>query len=444
MMPFYKVKKFKPNELSRLVTGAGFVFACRVSGAVVAYATLVVLARWMGAAELGAYVFAYSWCIILSVVAALGYPNGAHRFISLGLVNRDYSHIRGFVRRGRQIIIASSFVIGAAAAMIILATTSLMSSNQVTPWLIACLCIPVLAWLHLNVAVAHAFSWNALAVIPKDVLRPLLVLLGVVLVRLAGGALTAIDAMLLFLAASLLVAFGQHAALTRRLTQELEDAQPVYETPTWVCTGLPLLLLGLFTAYFPELSVNMAALYLSPEDLAKFSAGIRTALILEFVLTAVDHMILPQVSRLFAQRDMIALQRIVARATQIKFWFAVVAVLGLGVFGKHILALFGETFIEAHGALMISALALLFRTAIGPVALLHLATGHQNRSILPFACAAVAIVILTILLVPRFGINGAATVMLMVTILWSVWLYILVVRHIGVEPSVLSIRYAVR
>jgi O-antigen/teichoic acid export membrane protein len=276
------------------------------------------------------------------------------------------------------------------------------------------------------------------------VLRPLLVLIAVVLVRIAGGTLTAIDAMLIFLGASLLVAFGQHAVLTRRLTQELEDAQPVYETPTWVCTGLPLLLITLFTAYFPELSVNMAGLYLSPEDLAKFSAGIRTALVLEFVLAAVDHKILPQVTRLFAQGDMIALQRIVARATQIKFWFAVMAVLGLGVFGKHILALFGETFIEAHGALMIFALALLFRAAIGPVALLHLATGHQNQSILPFACAAVAIVILTILLVPRFGISGAATVMLMVTILWSVWLYILVVRHIGVEPSILAIRCAVQ
>jgi O-antigen/teichoic acid export membrane protein len=134
----------------------------------------------------------------------------------------------------------------------------------------------------------------------------------------------------------------------------------------------------------------------------------------------------------------------VARSTQLKFWSALVAVLVLAVMGEHILALFGEEFVGGYGPLMIFALALLLRAAVGPATLLLHITGHQDRCIIVYACALVASLVLNFLLVPRFGMNGAAMAMLLVTGFWTVWLRIVVMRLISVQPSIFSFRAALR
>jgi len=431
-----KLKHIARLEMFKLVAGAGFIFACRVSGALLAYVTLVILARWMGATELGIFVFASSWCMVLSTVACLGYPGAAYRFIGLGLVARDFGRIRGFVRRGRQIVMGSSLIMAGAGAAALVSIDGLISADHVRPLLIALLCVPIFSWVRLDVTVAHAFSWFVLYTVPNWVLRPLLLLVAIGAVRLAGGALSAVNVMLLFTAATLLVAIGEHAIVARGLNRELRGAQPVYETRTWVRTGMPLLIVMLLTSYFPELSVILAGVYLPPEDIAKFNACIRTASVIAFGLEAVDNRALPRISYLFAQGDIMNLQRIVAHATQLKFWSALMAVLVLALMGEHILALFGEEFVGGYGSLMIVALALLLRAAIGPVGSLLYITGHQDSFIIVYTCALVASVVLNFLLVPRFGINGAAMAMLLVTGFWTVWLRILVMRLIGIQPSI--------
>ena len=439
-----KLKHIGQLEVVKLLAGAGFLFACRVSGALLVYVTLIILARWTGATELGIFVFASSWCIALSTVACLGYPCAAYRFVGLGLAVGDFGRIRGFVRRGRQIVIGSSLIMAGAGAAATLSIDGLVSSDHVKPLLIAFLCVPIFAWVRLDIAVAHAFSWFALSTVPNSVLRPLLLLVAIGALRLAGGALSAVNVMLLFTAVTLSVAIGEHGILARGLNRELGHGEPVYETRTWVRTSMPLLIILLFTSYFPELSVILAGAYLPPEDIAKFNAGIRTAFLIAFGIDAVDNTIMPQISRLFAQGDIMNLQRIVARSTQLKFWSALVAVLTFAVMGEHILALFGKEFVGGYGSLMIVALALLLRAAVGPVALLLEITGHQDSCIIVYACALVASLVLNFLLVPRFGMNGAAVAMLLVTGFWTVWLRIVVMRLIGVQPSIFSFRGALR
>ncbi|GEM_PF-6440669 len=53
------------SRLASLLGASTFMFACRVLGAGLAFLTQLLQARWMGAHELGIYLYAFSWCIIL-------------------------------------------------------------------------------------------------------------------------------------------------------------------------------------------------------------------------------------------------------------------------------------------------------------------------------------------------------------------------------------------
>ena len=90
-------------DFRNLLRGSAFIFDCRLAGAVATFLTQVFLARWMGATELGFYVLAFAWCLLLSTLAAIGLQVGAVRFIGVAAQKNEPEVIRGFVYRAVQI-----------------------------------------------------------------------------------------------------------------------------------------------------------------------------------------------------------------------------------------------------------------------------------------------------------------------------------------------------
>ena len=78
-------------------------------------------------------------------------------------------------------------------------------------------------------------------------------------------------------------------------------------------------------------------------------------------------------------------------------------------FGKPLLWLFGAQFTSGYPAMFVVAIGLIARSAIGPVERLLNMLGHQNLCALAYALAFVINLVLCILLVPRYGIYGAAS-----------------------------------
>ena len=76
--------------------------------------------------------------------------------------------------------------------------------------------------------------------------------------------------------------------------------------------------------------------------------------------------------------------------------------------------------------------------AIGPVADLLSVTGHQDQCLKVFGCSLIATILLNLVLAPAYGILGAAITVLLVTVGTGIWLHALVLRHIGIQPSVLG------
>ena len=54
-----------------------FMFVCRIVAAITVIIMQVALARWMGAEQLGIYIYAFAWCVLLAAVAGRGLPDAA-------------------------------------------------------------------------------------------------------------------------------------------------------------------------------------------------------------------------------------------------------------------------------------------------------------------------------------------------------------------------------
>ena len=87
---------------------------------------------------------------------------------------------------------------------------------------------------------------------------------------------------------------------------------------------------------------------------------------------------------------------------------SVICAAPLVIFGKWILALFGETFVEGYPAMVIVAFGLLARAAAGPAQNLLMIAGRQNQAAMVLASAVLINLALCGLLVPGMGMVGAA------------------------------------
>lgn len=425
--------------MSRLIGGSAFIFGCRVGGAAITFASQILLARWMGAAELGVYVTAFSACILLSTVATLGFPMAAMRFVSTGLARGDTSYVAGFLRHGRRVIVLAGLAIALAGAGGVIVAGEAIAPGYRVPLLIALAAVPFFAVLDFNGGVANAFSWLGQAFLPGNIVRPLLFLGAIWLMSTlpAAGGLTAAAAMEAQWTVIAIVAVGSAAALRWRSRPLIGSAVAGDTGGEWLRVALPLVGVTLFTAYLPEVVVVLGSLYLPSDQVAVLQVSYRVALLIAFGLYSVDAYTAPEAARLMATTEKAELARLIRRVTRLRFWAALAAVLAVAAVGRPLLGLFGGEFVAGYTVLLILAVAQLPQAAAGPVLRLLTISGHQDQALIACVASLGLLAPLVMILTPLWGMTGMAVAVLLTTLLWSAAMYWLVVRHLGIRPAII-------
>jgi O-antigen/teichoic acid export membrane protein len=408
-----------------------------VFGAGATFVAQVLLARWMGASELGIYALAFSWCILLATLSTGGFRLAAIRFIGEGLVRDGSGYIRGFMQRSRQ------FVLIASVAVAIVGITGLTflapadSTSSRPAFVIALLAVPLFAMLNLYAGFANALSRFALSFLPTNIFRPVLFLAGIFAAWMASLTLNADIAIAVNWVALAVVVGVTIAYAEASFRKIIGDAAPTYETRLWIRTALPLLIAALYSGYFPELMVIMVGAFVPSDELAVFHVCIRVAMLISFGLYAVDSFTGPQITMLLTNGDRAELQAVVNRTTRLKFWGAVFAILILVVAGRRILSIFGDEFVDGYPVLIVLASAQLAQAAGGTVTRLISMSGHQDRSLYVFGVATLVAFGLVAVLVPRYGLIGAAVAVLIDTAFWVAWMRRLAIRYLSIRPSIM-------
>ncbi len=427
------------HDFFRLLGGSAYVFVFRIVGAASVYLTQVVIARWLGAEALGAYVYAFSWLVMLAVVSGFGFPAASFRFIGHALTHGESGKLWGYIIRGRQFVVAGSLLAAGVAAVAVWWFDGLVQPDYRSPLLIAIVTAPLMALIIFRTAIAQAFSWFDLAVVPHDALRPLVFLLLLAALWWSGAQLDVNEVLLLQLVVMGFFALLIEVLVARRMRRKVEAAAPRFETRLWLRTASPLLIIILFSGFFSEVNMIVVGSYLPADQLAMFNAAFRTAFMIGFGITAVDSVTLPKAARLHAARDMAGLQRLITHATQMKFWGALLAIGLFAAYGEPILSIFGSGFGQAHHALLILGVAMVVIAGTGAVTELLSISGHQDHCLYVFIVSFLLTLLLHSLVVPRHGLEGAAWSVLAVVSFYSLWLHWLVIRKLGILPSIFGI-----
>ena len=190
-----------------LARGATGAFAVHVLGIAVAYGTQIALARLLGNPEsYGDYTYPLIWMSILLLDGKIGFDTAAVRFVASYNTESDWARLRGFVIRSFQIVLALSLGVALLAAGFVwtLSASGHLRPELLAVCLLAWLVLPFQALLELSASCIRGFKQIIPALAPKELLRPLLLLGGAVILALQlNGPLRPAQAMF-----ANLVAFG--------------------------------------------------------------------------------------------------------------------------------------------------------------------------------------------------------------------------------------------
>lgn len=426
------------KEFLQLFGGAIFVFINRVIGAAAVFGTQILLARWMGATEVGIYVYAFSFCNLVAIIAGLGLASSALKFIGHGLAHKEHEAIVGIARIGMQIVLLSGLCFATAGEALIYITNGIISPQYIKSLTFAMVGIPAMCLINWQSTIAQCLNWFAAAFMPTNVTRPLLLIIAIAAVRLFAYDLNAANVMLLHLVIMAFIWLTSAIYMKKRLARRFRDIKPRYQTVLWLRTGFPLLFVALFSNFFLDINIVTVGLYLNSDQLAIFNACFRVAVLIAFGIQSIDAILLPRFTQMYAAQDNVKLQRLIMLTTQLKFWSSVCGLVIFSVFGRDILSYFGEEFVVGYNALILLALSQVIRAAVGPLALILSLTGHHAYCLIVSVLSTLVMLALNYFLIEKFGLMGAAFTVVFVITLESLLLSVASIRRLGINASVFA------
>ena len=408
------------------------IIALNVGTVALNFALSLVLARTLGSSGFGAYAFAFGWAVFLSVPASLGISPLVVRCVSSYAEREEWGLLRGVIRRTNQVVLGASAVVVMVAAVVGLVLRD-SRPELVGPFLVSLPLVPLIALTGLRRSAMSGLHHVVLGRLPDTVVLTavFLVLAGAAGVILGDG-FTAEWAVALNVVAGI-VAFGLGAFLLRRtLPAQVRRAAPQYEDREWARGGVSLFAVGLLFVLNGQIGTILLGTLDSANAVGIYNVATRAASFTSFLYLAATYPLFPNVARLWTAGDVVAIQRLLTRTGRIVSLFSVCVALGFVLFGDTLLGIFGGDFTEGVTALRILVAAEVVKAVTGFGGLALMMTSHEGSMARGTALGVALNVVLAAVLIPLWGVNGAAAASAFGAVAGSVYVAWLTWRRLGI------------
>ena len=174
-------------------------------------------------------------------------------------------------------------------------------------------------------------------------------------------------------------------------------------------------------AYFIMQSVDIIILtaYEGFESIAYYSVAVKLATVTALALMSVNIVVAPKIAEIYSTNDFEKLNKLINDSARIIFVISIPVLIILFVFSDFMLGLFGENYVLAREALLLLLGGQFFSSLCGPGAVYLNMTGKQKRLNTILILGLGINVILNLVLIPAYGIEGAAVATLISMIFWN-------------------------
>ena len=406
-------------------------------GTLLAYSVQIFISRTLGLQEYGTYAYVLAIINVLALVASLDLGSAALRFVGFYNSARQWHLFNGFVRTSRVLVLSLSTAAAATGALVAILIRGRLELELLAALLAGCVFLVPASLMLLQINLHQAMRRIYEVRIPNMFVRPIaLVLVLYISTRFFGADSTASTAILAN-AAGMTIALVLSAYLWNRIQPApAREASPVTRPREWLqFSGVMLGTNLLYMLLSDQLGVIIVGTLLGTTEAALLAVSSLIASLITFGVLTVNHFASAHISEYQDRRGDAGLRTLVRRLMLLNLALSM-PLMGSLLLGGHLLLFtFGPEFVVAYPVLVVLSIGYSVNASWAALwGTLLTMTGFQKEAAVLVAIAAALNVTLTIVLVPRIGIIGAAAATTTALMVRGVLLAVVVHHRLGFWP----------
>ena len=438
------------NALDKFIAKtAGGTFLLQVFYLGSGFITTLLLTRWIGAEGLGAYNFVTSWMLLVVILVIFGLEDYLVRETAAARGRQDPQAAARLWNFSRGFILAFSST-AVACLYCLLPWLELEDLNLRPTFMVGPIMIPLLCMIAIYRGRFRANKQILKSLIPENLIRPILQM-GIIGFLLwsstPGHPATAlqINVGTTFVAMAFCMLAAHRAGSETidpsqaNLSSATEDQFfPGYlkSSKTWLIGSLPFVVIAGITIINQRTDRLMLGALQDIKSVGLYSVAVQMSMVVSFTLLGLNQAIAPLVAERHDANRGQELQKSLIQATNIATVGSLLMLVALIVLGPFVLAMFGPDFSASYAPMIILAVGQLLNVASGPVGTI-LSMSRQERFVgIGMVTSVVCNILLNFLLIPRYGVNGAAIATAISVGIWNLLMVVFAKRILGIDANI--------
>lgn len=419
----------KDNNLVNVAKGGGITLIGKVFTNISRFVFVFLIARLLGAEQYGMYQLSLNTVSLLVGITILGLDGALVRFIAVYVSRGNKEKVWGTILIGVGLpLILSSAISVLLYAVSYQVAESLFHDSRMAPLLqIASLIVPASILSDTLVGAVRGFKNMQYPVIAKFVVQPIVRL--VLIAAAVFWGLEVVHAIIIFGIGELLAALMLFYYLNKLFSLNRPASSAQIDFSNIMKFAIPDWLAGLMDTFRGNIQALLIGSLGSFTGVGIFTVSDQLNTLGHDFYSSINTASKPYIAELHDKKERGQLQKIYQTANKWSLLVNIPFFLAMVLFPSQILLIFGKSFVGGSVALVVMAWANLVDVGTGMGGAILNMTGYTKLKLLNNIVSLVVSLILNVLLIPRFGVLGAAISALVVITVLNI-LRIIQVHHI--------------
>ncbi|MGP4105987.1 flippase [Virgibacillus sp. L01] len=423
------------KELENVTKQSGIVFLGKIVGLVIGLLFNFIAARYLGAEIYGQFTYIFTFISFFPLLVLLGLQQGLVYFIPK--LNEEKKYIK------RNEIISISYLMVAVLSVVLIIiininnefiTKNILNSSSSSEVLkVMSPLIIFLAFAQLSQSVFRGIKYINPFVINQNFIVPTLKLFILVFAIVLLG--NHINTMTIAFYLSIIIGalYLLYSIYKRNLFGGISRNSIKYYKKVLIYS-LPLFFTGSLIFISQKTDIFMIGYFLSVEQVGIYRIALQIGTMSSFILIAFNMIFAPTISSLFHKGDISQLESMFKTITK---WVVTVNLMAFSlilIFNNEIMEIFGNEFVLGSTALVLVAIGQVVNAGVGSSGYILIMTGYPKYEMYNNILVVCVNILLNLLLIPSYGIEGAACASLVSVALANIIKLVLVYKIHRIHP----------
>jgi O-antigen/teichoic acid export membrane protein len=426
------ITDIKDDHLKELLKGSSTAFMLKILGLFLGYIFTLLIARMYGADTLGVFALSITILTVFSVFGCFGFDTGLLRFVAEYSSQGKPESLKEVYIKSLKIVIPSCILL----SLILFFSAPLLAKHLFNKETMSLYFrISSFAILPLVLIVLHSSSLRGLKKIKEysllqEVSIPfisiLLLVSSLFIVKDERIPLTVSVLSLFIVSVFSCTVWLKHADIT-----SFSHSNNI-RLGTILSVSLPMLLSHSSFLILEWTDTIMIGVLRTGVEIGIYNVAMKISILTSITLFAINSIAAPKFAEFYQKGDREGLAKIIHQSTKLIFWSSTSIILVIFLFPSFILGIFGEEFKTALYALLILTFGQFINAISGSVGYILQMTGKQKVFQYIVLTAALLNIGLNALLIPRYGINGAALASMLSMAFWNLSSVLFIRSHLNI------------